>query len=171
MGEARMTPSLHAGDAVPSEESEPRLPINAVPGGAVERDVVMDMIRRSLPALPVLVLVAGLIWGMDGALSAAFAIGLVIVNFVVSAAMLTRAARIALPVLMAAALGGFLLRLILITVAFLLVKDQSWMSLVPFGLTLIITHLGLLIWETRHLSISLAYPTVKPPRLTPERRP
>lgn len=166
-----MMSSPPAGDAAPTDASGPNLPITPAPGGTVERDVVLDMIRRALPALPALVLVAGLIWGGDGALSAAFAIGLVIVNFVVSAAMLTRAARIALPAIMAAALGGFLLRLILITVAFLLVKDQSWMLLVPFGLTLIVTHLGLLIWEARHLSISLAYPTVKPARLAPERRP
>ena len=32
----------------------------------------------------------------------------------------------------------------------------------PLGLTLIVTHLGLLIWETRHVSASLAYPGLKP---------
>ena len=131
-------------------------------GPAVEQQVVTDMIRRSLPVLPVLVLVAGLIWGVDGALSAAFAIGLVFLNFLFSASLLAWAARISLALLMVAALGGFVLRLALITVAVLLVKDQSWVSLVPLGFTIIITHLGLLIWETRHLSLSLAYPTVKP---------
>jgi hypothetical protein len=129
---------------------------------AVEQAVAMDMVRRTLPALPVLVLVAGIIWGVDGAISAGFAIALVIVNFLVSASILARAASIGLPLLMAAALGGFVARLALLTLAFFLVKDQAWMELVPFGLTLIVTHLGLLMWETRQMSISLAFPGVKP---------
>jgi hypothetical protein len=71
-------------------------------------------------------------------------------------------ARISLMFMVMAAMGGFVLRLGLITVAVLVVKDQSWVELVPLGLTLVVTHLGLLIWEARHLSLSLAYPTVKP---------
>ena len=140
----------------------PRLLPPPSAGPAVEREVVFDMIRRALPALPALIVLAGLIWGVDGALSAAFAIGIVLVNFVVSANLLAWSARIALTLMMAAALGGFIIRLILITVAVLAVKDQAWVELVPLGLTLIVTHLGLLIWEARHLSLSLAYPTVKP---------
>jgi hypothetical protein len=136
-------------------------------GRAVEQAIVFDMLRRSLPVLPVLVLVAWLIWGRDGALSAAFAIGLVVVNFLFSAALLAWSGRINPSLLMVAALSGFVLRLALITGAFFLVKDQEWMELVPFGLTLVLTHLGLLIWETRHLSISLTFPAVKPP--APER--
>jgi hypothetical protein len=70
-----------------------------------------------------------------------------------------------------AAMGGFIVRLALITIAVLAVKDQSWVSLVPLGFTLIITHLGLLIWETHHLSLSLAYPTVKPRLRGPNAKP
>jgi hypothetical protein len=137
--------------------------VQAAPAGpAVEQVVATDMIRRSLPALPVLVLLAGLVWGTDGALSACFAVALVVVNFLVSAVLLARAARIALPLLMVAALGGFVARLAFLALAFFLFKDQAWMELVPFGLTLIVTHLGLLIWETRHMSISLAFPGVRP---------
>lgn len=134
----------------------------AAPAGAVERQVVLDMVRRALPALPVLVVLAGLVWGVDGAVSAAYAIALVLVNFALSAALLSWSARVALPLMMAAALGGFVVRLGLIVVAVLAVKDQAWVELVPLGLTLVVTHLGLLIWEARHLSLSLAFPTVKP---------
>lgn len=142
--------------------------VRAAPtAGSVEQTVATDMIRRALPALPVLVLVAGLIWGTNAALSAAFAIAIVVVNFLVAATMLAWSARIGPGLLMAAALGGFILRLALITIGVLLVKDEAWMELVPFGLTLVVTHLGLLIWETRHLSVSLAFPAVKPP--APER--
>jgi hypothetical protein len=128
----------------------------------VERQVVSDMVRRSLPVLPVLVALAGLGWGTDGAASAAYAIGLVLVNFLFSAVLLETAARISLPLLMVAALGGFVVRLAMITAAVLVVKDQSWVALVPLSITLIVTHLGLLIWESRHISATLAYPALKP---------
>ncbi len=128
----------------------------------VERQVVTDMVRRSLPALPAVILLAGLGWGTAGAASAAYAIGLVLVNFLFSAVLLETAARISLPLLMVAALGGFVVRLAMITAAVLLVKDQSWVSLVPLSITLIVTHLGLLIWESRHVSASLAFPALKP---------
>lgn len=135
------------------------MPIDAP---AVEAQVAGDMVRRALPVAPLVVLVAGVVWGADGAASAAYAIALVLLNFALSAALLTVGARISLAVLMAAALFGYLLRLGLITLAVLLVKDQSWVDLVPLGLTLIVTHLGLLVWETRNVSASLAFPGLKP---------
>ena len=131
-------------------------------GPAVEAQIVADMARRALPALPVLLLLAGLLWGTDGALSAAFAVALAVANLVLSAVLLGRAARISLPLLMAAALGGFLLRLVLLTAVVWAVADQPWVEMLPLGLTLIVTHLGMLIWEMRHVSASLAFPGVKP---------
>ena len=131
-------------------------------GPAVEAQVVADMVRRALPAFPVLIVVAGLVWGVDGALSAAFAVGLALGNLGLSAILLGRAARISLAALMAAALGGFLLRLLLLTAAVWAVADQPWVEMLPLGLTLIVTHLGMLIWETGHVSASLAYPGLKP---------
>ncbi len=131
-------------------------------GPAVEAELTGDMARRCLPVLPVLVLGWGLIGGVDGALSAAFAVALVMANLALAAALLGRAARISLSLLMAAALGGFVLRLVLLTAVVLAVKDQPWVDITALGLTLIVTHLGLLIWETRHVSASLAYPGVKP---------
>ena len=59
-------------------------------------------------------------------------------------------------------LFGYIFRLAVITVAVLSVKDQFWVKLVPLGLTLIVTHLGLLFWETRHVAVSLAFPGLKP---------
>jgi hypothetical protein len=131
-------------------------------GPAVEAQIVADMARRGLPALPVLLILAGLFWGVDGALSAAFAVALALANLVLSAVLLGRAARISLALLMAAALGGFILRLVLLTAVVWAVADQPWVEIVPLGLTLIVTHLGMLIWETRHVSASLAFPGLKP---------
>ena len=128
----------------------------------VERQVAADMIRRSLPALPVLVAVAAVFWGVAGALSASYAIALVLVNFMLSAAALGWAATRSLVALMGVALFGFLVRLGLLAAAVLLVKDAWWVELVPLGVTLIVTHLGLLIWEARHVSASLAFPGLKP---------
>ena len=33
---------------------------------------------------------------------------------------------------------------------------------IPLGLTIIVAHLGLLFWEMRYVSLSLAYPGLKP---------
>jgi hypothetical protein len=144
--------------------------VTADHGPAVEPEVALDMARRVVPAVPVLVLVAGLVWGLDGAASAAFAIVLVLANLAASAYLLATAARISLPLLMVAALGGFVVRLAAITAIVLAVKDQPWVDLVALCLTLVVTHLGLLVWETRHISASLAFPGLKPPALEPPRR-
>jgi len=146
-----------------SQDTVPPMLVTADDGPAVEPQVALDMARRVLPAVPVLVLVAGLVWGLDGAASAAFAIVLVVANLFASAALLATAARISLPLLMVAALGGFVVRLALLTVVVIAVRDQPWVDLVALCLTLVVTHLGLLVWETRHVSASLAFPALKPP--------
>jgi len=134
-----------------------------VEGPATERQIAFDMIlKRGLPVAPALILIAGLIWGVDGAWSAAFGILIVLVNLALSAFILGWAARISLSFLMAAALFGYIGRLALITVAVLAVHDQPWVDIVALGMTIIVTHLGLLIWETRYVSASLAYPGLKP---------
>ncbi len=139
-------------------------------GPAVEQQVAWDMIRRAVPVAPVLMLIAGLIWGIDGALSSGYAIVLVLANLALSAAILTFAARISLAVMMSAVLGGYLLRLVLITAAVLAVIHQSWVVVVPLALTIGFTHLGLLIWETRYVSATLAYPGLKPKQSRPGRK-
>jgi hypothetical protein len=129
---------------------------------APEREIANDMARRAAIITPALLLVAFLGWGVDGVASAAFAIGLLVVNLLLSAAMLTYAARISVALLMAATLFGYVFRLGVLLVAVLAVRDQPWMEMLPFGLTLIVTHLGLLFWETKYVSASLAYPGLKP---------
>jgi hypothetical protein len=135
-----------------------------VQGPAVEREIAFDMVRRSLPFVPALLLLSTLIWGVEGGLSAGYAILLVLANFVLSAALLAWAAKTSLAILMAVALFGYLVRLGLITVAVLAVHNQAWVSIVPLGLSIIVTHLGLLLWETRYVSASLAFPGLKPVR-------
>jgi hypothetical protein len=131
---------------------------------APELEIVTDMVRRALPAAPVLVVACGLIWGLGGALSSAYGLGIVLLNFVLAALMLAYAARISPTMLMAASLGGFAVRMGLVLGAVLAVKGSSWAVMAPLLGTILVTHLGLLLWETRFISASLAYPGLKPAR-------
>lgn len=137
-------------------------------GPAPERQVALDMVRRALPFVPVLILLAALPWGVAGAASAAYAIALVVVNFLLAAWLLGAAARISYGLVMGVALFGYLVRIALIGLAVMAVKDASWVEPLPLGLTLIVTHLGLLMWELRYVSASLAFPGLKPGATTKE---
>jgi hypothetical protein len=138
--------------------------VTQLDGEPVEITVTLDMVKRGLVVAPVLIGVCALIWGSAGAWSAAFAIALVLVNFLLSAALISYTAKISLGLMMGATLFGYLIRLGLIMAAVLLVKDAGWISLPALGATIIVTHLGLLMWELKYVAISLAYPGVKPAR-------
>lgn len=124
--------------------------------------VTYDIIRRGLIVGPVFLIIGGSIWGLAGVSSVAFGLGLLLANFWLSAALISYSARISLALLMGSVLFGFLLRLGIIFVAFWLTRNAGWMNVIAFGLTLIILHLGLLIWELKYISASLAYPGLKP---------
>ena len=70
--------------------------------------------------------------------------------------------RISFAAMAGAAMFGYLIRLGIISGAVLLVRHDSWVQIVPLGVTLIVTHLGLLMWELRYVSGSYAYPGLKP---------
>jgi len=133
-------------------------------GPAPEVSVSRDLIKRGLLVAPVLIAICGVIWGADGAWSSAYAIGLVLANFGLAALLIAIGARISLHVMMAAILFGYLLRLGLIFLAVYLVRDAEWISLPALGTAIIVTHLGLLIWELKYVAMSLAYPGLKPAR-------
>jgi len=133
-------------------------------GPAPEVAVTKDMVRRGLIVAPLLILVCGLLWEMNGALSSAYGIALVLVNFALAAALVAGTARISLGLMMGAVLFGYLIRLGLIFLAVFLVKDAGWISLPALGTTIIVTHLGLLVWEMKYVALSLAHPGLKPSR-------
>ncbi len=134
----------------------------ATTAAAPEAEIVRDMLRRGLPAVPVLVGLAALGWGWPGALSAGFAVALVMVNFALTAVVLSVTGRRSVTVLMAGVLAGYAARMGLVVIALAVVRHMWWTELVPLGITLVVTHLGLLFWEMRHISASLAFPGVKP---------
>ena len=137
-----------------------RAPVPDAP--AVERELAFDMLKRGAWLAPLVVIAATAIWGTAGASSAGVAIGLVVLNLVLAAVSLSWAARRSLTLVMAVALGGFAVRMGLVTVVMLLVRDKPWIDLVALGVTVLVTHLGLLFWELRYVSASLAFPALKP---------
>jgi hypothetical protein len=133
-----------------------------LPGPAPEVTVSNDMVKRGLIVAPLLIAVCALIWGSNGAVSCAYAIAIVLINFAMAAGIVAVTARISLQLMMASVLFGYLLRLGLIFLAVYLVKDAGWISLPALGATIIFTHLGLLVWELKYVAMSLAYPGLKP---------
>ncbi len=131
-------------------------------GPAPEPVLARDIAKRALLLAPVAVLACAAIWGADGAASAGYATAIVLANLLLAAWMLSTAAKISYALLMGAALFGFLLRLGLVSAAVLLVQDAAWVEPLALGLTLVVAHLGLLFWELRYVSISLAHPGLKP---------
>jgi hypothetical protein len=129
----------------------------------VERLIAADLVKRGLLVAPAIVAVCALIDGRNGALSAAFALVVVLANFLASAAVLAWAAQ-SPTLLMAAALSSFLGRMIVVGLAVWAVHGESWVSIKLLAITILVTHLGLLAWETRYVSASLAYPGLKPRR-------
>jgi hypothetical protein len=86
----------------------------------------------------------------------------VLLNFLLASALVAVTAPISLALMMGAVLFGYLLRLGLIAVAILVVKDANWVNLTALGITIIVTHLGLLFWEMKYVAASLAFPGLKP---------
>jgi len=133
-------------------------------GPAPEVMVSNDLVRRGVIASPVLIAVCAVIWGGDGAWSCAYAIGIVLANFALAAGSIALSARISLGLMMATVLFGYLVRLGLMFLAVYLVKDAGWISLPALGATIIVTHLGLLIWELKYVALTLSSPGLKTAR-------
>ncbi len=131
-------------------------------GLAPEVTVSRDIIKRGLMVAPAVMVVGGIIWGINGAWSAGLGLAIVLVNFGLAAALISWAAPISLALMMGVSLFGYLIRLGLIALAVFLVRDVSWVSLPALGITLIVSHLGLLFWEMKFIAASLAFPGLRP---------
>jgi hypothetical protein len=136
----------------------------------VERRLAVDLARHGLYLAPAVVLVAALIGGVDGAASAALGVGLAIVNFLATAAGLSWAAKRSSATLATVALGGFIVRMaVLLGVMLLADALFGWVDVVTLGVTLFGAHLGLLFWELRSVSLTLAAPGLRRDRVPAER--
>lgn len=131
---------------------------------APESEIGRDLALKTLLAAPLMLAVGALFWGLDGIWSSGLALLLVAVNFLLAAAAITVGARLGPSTLLAAVLGGFVLRLAILTAAVLPVRNSDWFEIAPFAVSLLVTHIGLLAAETRQISATLAYPGMKPRR-------
>ena len=140
--------------------TERRAPVPEAP--EVERELAFDMLKRGVWFAPLVLIGATMIWGVEGAASAVLAIALVSVNLVLAAVGLSWAAKRSLNALMVMSLAGFAVRMGLVTAVLFAVRDAAWVDMVALGICVIVTHLGLLFWELRYVSASLAFPGLKP---------
>jgi hypothetical protein len=131
---------------------------------AYESAIARDLARRAALVAPLVVLGCGLAWGAAGAVSAAIGLVLVALNFLAAAGALSWAAPQGGSVVMAAVLGGYLLRLIVLLGIVLALQQVAWLNIPVLVVTLAVTHLALLTWELRYVSFSLAAPGLKPAR-------
>ena len=134
---------------------------------AVEKRLALDLLLHGAYVAPAIILVAGLLRGVDGAASAALGLAILALNLWFSALSLDYAARRSPNLLMVVALSSFMVRMATILAVMLLAEALfGWADVVVLGLTLFGTHLGLLFWELRSVSFSLAAPGLRRDQLS-----
>ena len=136
----------------------------ADPDVSYEGQVAGDLVRRVLIVSPAVLVVAALVSGVDGVLSAAIGLVLVSLNFLASAKLITFTARRSPGAVMGVVLGGYIVRLGVLFGIALALDTISWIDIGVLLLTVAVVHLALLTWESRHVSLSLGYPGLKPGR-------
>jgi hypothetical protein len=136
----------------------------------IELRIARDLARRAVLIAPFVIVALGLWRGLDAALAAVLALALVAGNWLLAAAMLGWAARVNPSMLMAVALFGFIFRLLLITGISLGIKELDIVDWPVYCGVLLAGYAGLLIWELRHVSFSLASPGLKPKTSVPSGR-
>jgi ATP synthase protein I len=115
-----------------------------------------ELVRRVLPFVPLVAVAAFLIGyaigGSGVAWSAVIGVVIVTANFLTFALSIAWAATISPTMLAIVALGGYLVRLIVFTLALVLLTKLSWFSPVAFALTLVPATIALLVYEAKILS-------------------
>lgn len=136
----------------------------AVDVTAYEGEVARDLARRALLVSPVPIVVGALFGGVDGAVSAAIGLILVAVNFLVAARIVTWTAQRSPGAVMGVMMGGYLVRMAALFGIALALGEVSFINLPVLLITVAVVHLVLLTWETRHVSLTLGAPGLKPGR-------
>jgi len=128
----------------------------------IERDIAIDLAKKAAIVTPIVVIGLGVWRGPDAALGAFLALALIVGNFFASAAILGWTAKHAPHALAGVAMLSFLGRLLIITIIGAGIKQLDIVDFPVFGITLVVSYLALLFWEMRSISLSLAYPGLKP---------
>jgi hypothetical protein len=131
---------------------------------AFEREIALDIVRRGLLVAPLVVLVLGLARGWAGALGAAIALAVVCANFLASAWVIDRLSRLGPNALFAGVMVGWIMRMAIVVVVLLVCRQSDAIDFPVLGFTIFGTHLGLLFWEAKHVSLTLGAPGLRPRR-------
>ena len=121
-------------------------------GPEPERALIRRVSPFAVPAAFVAYAVGALVAGADAGWSAAIAIVIVYLNFVANALSIAWAASTSPTLVSIVALGGYVVRLIVYTVALVLLNQLSWFSPVAFALALVPAIVALLVFEAKALS-------------------
>lgn len=121
-------------------------------GPEPERVLIRRVSSFTVPAAVVAYAVGALFGGAYAGWSAAIAIAIVYLNFVANAQSIVWAASISPTLVSIVALGGYVVRLIVYTIALVLLNQLSWFSPVAFALALVPAIVLLLIYEAKALS-------------------
>ncbi len=126
----------------------------SVVSAPVESIVARDIVVRAAIVGPVIVWVAGLLRGIDGAVAGLIGLGVVVGNFLLAGAILSRAARLSMKAYHAAALAGFVVRLGLITASMFLLASVFEIDRPALGVSAVSAYFILLTWEAWALTRS-----------------
>jgi hypothetical protein len=123
-----------------------------VTGPEPERALIRRVSPFAVPAAVLAYVVGTLFGGAFAGWSAAIAIVIVYLNFVANALSIAWAASTSPTLVSIVALGGYVVRLIVYTIALVLLNQLSWFSPVAFALALVPAIIALLIYEAKALS-------------------
>jgi hypothetical protein len=130
---------------------------------AYERDIARDLVKHGLIAAPFAVAVGALAQGWAGAVAVAVALGVVLANYFIAGSAQSWAATKDSPGLLGATvLVSLIVRFVVVIVALSLLRDRAFLDFGTFGIAIVVSHLGLLIWEAKSVQLSLAFPGLKP---------
>ena len=135
---------------------------NLDPIPEVELNIGMDMAKRSWMLFLPAGIVLGFLMSPQAGLSVVAAGLLIVGNLLLAAKIMSVCAQISPNAIMAGALSGFLIRLIMVFLVALLVRNLSFIDFKVWLLSVAIGHVALLAWETNYISFSLSNPGVKP---------
>ena len=127
-----------------------------------ESRVADHLVRRAVMVAPALLALAAFLGGRRSVVGTLLGVLVVCANFLLSSRLITWSARISPEAVSVAAIGGYVLRLALITLAAISLSGRPAVSMTAFVLTVAGLHLGLLFWEMPSISLTLGAPGLKP---------
>ena len=117
-----------------------------------ERALIRLVSPFAVPAAIVAFVVAALFGGAPAGWSAVIAIAIVYANFVANALSIAWAATVSTTLVSIVALGGYVVRLVVYTIALVLLNQLAWFSPVAFALALVPAVVALLVYEAKAMT-------------------